>query len=102
MTMRTVMTPFTPGDRVIWLHSPGRSFLTGYSVEQIPEGQICDGGSGKRDSWRDAMIRVVINGSRLRNLISALAMHCQKARLAIATDLFVTHFKTFSCIRSVA
>jgi hypothetical protein len=25
-----------PGDRVIWLRSPGRSFLTGWRVEQIP------------------------------------------------------------------
>ena len=25
-----------PGDRVIWLRSPGRSFLTGWRVSQIP------------------------------------------------------------------
>jgi hypothetical protein len=25
-----------PGDRVIWLRSPGRSFLTGWRVEDIP------------------------------------------------------------------
>jgi hypothetical protein len=25
-----------PGDRVIWLRSPGRSFLTGWRVEEIP------------------------------------------------------------------
>jgi hypothetical protein len=25
-----------PGDRVIWLRSPGRSFLTGWRVAQIP------------------------------------------------------------------
>ena len=25
-----------PGDRVIWLRSPGRSFLTGWRVTQIP------------------------------------------------------------------
>jgi hypothetical protein len=25
-----------PGDRVIWLRSPGRSFLTGWRVQQIP------------------------------------------------------------------
>jgi hypothetical protein len=25
-----------PGDRVIWLRSPGRSFLTGWRVEAIP------------------------------------------------------------------
>ena len=25
-----------PGDRVIWLRSPGRSFLTGWRVQSIP------------------------------------------------------------------
>jgi hypothetical protein len=25
-----------PGDRVIWLRSPGRSFLTGWKVTQLP------------------------------------------------------------------
>ena len=25
-----------PGDHVIWLHSPGRSFLTGWRVVEIP------------------------------------------------------------------
>jgi hypothetical protein len=25
-----------PGDRVIWLRSPGRSFLTGWRVEAVP------------------------------------------------------------------
>jgi hypothetical protein len=25
-----------PGDRVIWLRSPGRSFLTGWKVQAIP------------------------------------------------------------------
>jgi hypothetical protein len=25
-----------PGDRVIWLRSPGRSFLTGWRVQRIP------------------------------------------------------------------
>jgi hypothetical protein len=25
-----------PGDRVIWLRSPGRSFLTGWRVAEIP------------------------------------------------------------------
>ena len=25
-----------PGDRVIWLRSPGRSFLTGWRVAQLP------------------------------------------------------------------
>ena len=25
-----------PGDRVIWLRSPGRSFLTGWRLRQIP------------------------------------------------------------------
>ncbi len=25
-----------PGDRVIWIRSPGRSFLTGWRVQRIP------------------------------------------------------------------
>ena len=25
-----------PGERVIWLHSPGRSFLSGWRLERIP------------------------------------------------------------------
>jgi hypothetical protein len=25
-----------PGDRVIWLRSPGRSFLTGWRVQSVP------------------------------------------------------------------
>jgi hypothetical protein len=25
-----------PGDRVIWLHSPGRSFLTGWRLQRTP------------------------------------------------------------------
>ena len=25
-----------PGDRVIWLHSPKRSFLTGWNVQPVP------------------------------------------------------------------
>ncbi len=25
-----------PGDRVIWLHSPGCSFLTGWRLQRIP------------------------------------------------------------------
>jgi hypothetical protein len=25
-----------PGDRVVWLRSPGRSFLTGWRVQRIP------------------------------------------------------------------
>ncbi len=25
-----------PGDRVIWLHSPRRSFLTGWRLQRIP------------------------------------------------------------------
>ena len=25
-----------PGDRVIWLHSPGRSFLSGWRRQEIP------------------------------------------------------------------
>jgi hypothetical protein len=25
-----------PGDRVIWLRSPGRSFLTGWRLQEVP------------------------------------------------------------------
>lgn len=25
-----------PGDRAIWLHSPGRSFLSGWKVREVP------------------------------------------------------------------
>jgi hypothetical protein len=35
--MREVMRhDMQPGDHVIWLHSPGRSFLSGWRVAQIP------------------------------------------------------------------
>jgi len=34
--MKPAAIPFKPGDRVIWLHSPGRSFLTGWRVKRIP------------------------------------------------------------------
>ena len=30
------MHDLRPGDRVVWLCSPGRSFLTGWRVAQIP------------------------------------------------------------------
>jgi hypothetical protein len=33
--MRTTTTLFKPGDQVIWLRSPGRSFLTGWRVQRI-------------------------------------------------------------------
>jgi len=29
-------TEMKPGDRVIWLRSPDRSFLTGWRIERIP------------------------------------------------------------------
>ena len=34
--MRLATTLFKPGDRVIWPRSPGRSFLTGRRLMQIP------------------------------------------------------------------
>lgn len=34
--MTAMMTQFKPGDRVICMRSPGRSFLTGWRVERIP------------------------------------------------------------------
>jgi hypothetical protein len=30
------MNAMKPGDRVIWLRSPGRSFLTGWRVQSVP------------------------------------------------------------------
>jgi len=30
------MNGMKPGDRVIWLHSPERSFLTGWRVRSVP------------------------------------------------------------------
>jgi len=30
------MNAMKPGDRVVWLRSPGRSFLTGWRVQAIP------------------------------------------------------------------
>ena len=41
-----MMTPglqMKPGDRVIWLRSPGRSFLAGWRLRQIPAivGRVC-------------------------------------------------------------
>jgi hypothetical protein len=29
-------TEMKPGDRVIWLYSPGRSLLTGWRIQRIP------------------------------------------------------------------
>jgi hypothetical protein len=34
--MACTTTQFKPGDRVIWLRSPGRSIVTGWRVERIP------------------------------------------------------------------
>lgn len=45
-----------PGDRVIWLRSPGRSFLTGWRVQQIP-------GVVERVCGRRIRIRVRLAGS---------------------------------------
>jgi hypothetical protein len=38
MTLRRSIEGETmkPGDRVIWLRSPGRSFLTGWRVQSVP------------------------------------------------------------------
>jgi hypothetical protein len=44
-----------PGDRVIWLHSPRHSFLTGWRLERIP-GEIV------RISRRRIRIRVWLRG----------------------------------------
>jgi hypothetical protein len=34
--MACATTPFKPGDRVIWVRSPGRSILEAWKVERIP------------------------------------------------------------------
>ena len=34
--MENPNTQLKPGDRVIWLRSPGRSILSGWKVEEIP------------------------------------------------------------------
>jgi hypothetical protein len=34
MSIKT--SQFKPGDRVTWVRSPGRSFLTGWRVERVP------------------------------------------------------------------
>ena len=34
--MLAVRLPMKPGDRIIWIRSPGRSFLTGWRVQLIP------------------------------------------------------------------
>jgi hypothetical protein len=34
--MKTATSQFKSGDRVIWLRSPGRSFLTGWRVQEVP------------------------------------------------------------------
>jgi hypothetical protein len=49
------MSAMKPGDRVIWLRSPGRSFLTGWRVQAIP-GEIV------RVCRRRLRIRVELRG----------------------------------------
>jgi len=44
-----------PGDRVVWLRSPGRSFLTGWRVQAVP-GEIV------RVCRRRLRIRVNVRG----------------------------------------
>ena len=34
--LQIAATPMKPGDRVIWLYSPGSSFLSGWRLEEIP------------------------------------------------------------------
>ena len=34
--MRAATSQFKPGDRVIWVRSPGRSILEAWKVEQVP------------------------------------------------------------------
>ena len=42
--MGIVTSHLKPGDRIIWLRSPGRSFLTGWRVERLPGviDRVCD------------------------------------------------------------
>ncbi len=59
-----------PGDRIIWLHSPGRSFLTGWRLERTP-------GVIERIYRSRVRIRVQMGGRekvvnvRLDNIVSA-------------------------------
>jgi len=46
-----------PGDRVIWLHSPGRSFLSGWRLKEVP-------GVVVRVCRRRIRIRVELEGRR--------------------------------------
>jgi hypothetical protein len=46
-----------PGDRVIWLRSPGRSILSGWRVEEVP-------GVVERIFKHRIRINVVLNGKR--------------------------------------
>ena len=34
--LRIASTVMKPGDRVIWLYSPGRSFVSGWRLQEIP------------------------------------------------------------------
>jgi hypothetical protein len=52
-----------PGDRVVWLRSPGRSFLTGWRVQAIP-GEIV------RVCRRRIRIKVRLGGSEKLVIVS--------------------------------
>ena len=59
-----------PGDRVIWLRSPGRSFLTGWRVQAIP-GEIV------RVCRRRIRIRVRLGGSEKLVIVDPENVICE-------------------------
>jgi len=62
-----------PGDRVIWLRSPGRSFLTGWRVQRIP-------GTVVRVSRHRVVISILIGGQlRIANVNPENLLCCEDA-----------------------
>ena len=60
-----------PGDRVIWLRSPGRSFLTGWRVQAIP-GEIV------RVCRQRIRIKVRLGGSEKLVIVSPENVICEE------------------------
>jgi hypothetical protein len=60
MYLKAIENPYSrlkPGDRVIWLRSPGRSILSGWNVEEVP-------GIVERICRHRIRIKVQINGKK--------------------------------------
>ena len=53
--MENPYSRLNPGDRVIWLRSPGRSILSGWNVEEIP-------GIVERICRHRIRIKILMNG----------------------------------------